>query len=168
MKKSGEQTSYFTLRVTKIQRHAEAHEVANDPKLELEKFYDEADKLAVQGAESHAKPQNVAIKDAREIERTKSLQNTLLNIHIQREHNITTIGTEELKGGSEQHDKSNEQETANLLEQLFENHEQEKDDPLDVRPEVWTMQVYPNHRDNTTTRSTSRGMFADVCTITNK
>ena len=145
-----------------MQRHAEAHEVANDPKLELEKFYDEADKLAVQGAGSHAIPQNVAIKGAREIERTKSLQNTLLNIHIQREHNITTIGTEELKGGSEQHDKSNEQETANLLEQLFENHEHEED-PLDVRPEVWT-----RNRDNTTTRSTSRWMFGDVCTITNQ
>ena len=88
----------------------------------------EAHQVAVHGAANHALNQNVAIKYAREIKRTKSPQNTWLNIHILREHNITTIGIEELNCGSEQHDKSNEQETTNLLEQLFENREQEEDD----------------------------------------
>ena len=46
--------------------HAEAHEVAGDPKLELATFYNnEADKQAVPGAESHAMPKHVTIKHAR-------------------------------------------------------------------------------------------------------
>ena len=47
----------------------------------------------------------MTVKYAREIKRTECLQNTLWNEYLQREHVITTTGSEELNRSSEQHDK---------------------------------------------------------------
>ena len=116
------QPSNLTLRATKVKTHAEAHEVAGDPGPDLEKFYsDEADKLAIR-AERHAIRRNVAIKHAR--------ANTSSPLLVQ------SSSTADQSSMANQMSKKHRTSWNSCLK----TSHMKRTIPLDIRPEVWTMQ----------------------------